>query len=163
MLFNDANRGASRACRDPAGPKPQSGFVLLASQFPQAAIANMSWALVSVGFALVLLATGCSQEVPPPPPALAPAEAPTAFKQAFDQAKPEVQKDASQLADSLAAGKFTDAFVKIGSLSSRPELSPAQRETVGRAQVTVMEKLREAAARGDPQAMSLLELHSARK
>lgn len=124
---------------------------------------NRVIAWVNVGVLGTVFFLGCSSEPPPPPPPLAPAEAPATFQHVFEKAQPEVQTDASKLAQSLASGNYTDAFVKLGGLSSRPDLSPVQREAVGRAQMTVMEKLREAAARGDPEALKLLELHGARK
>ena len=118
--------------------------------------------------ASTLLISGCSKNPTPPPP-LAIDQATESFESVFKPSKPggQLSPDLKQLVDeasgALKSKNFTTALFALQSLSSRSDLTPAQRDFVTRSMLAAQKALEEQASTGDQKAQQALELRRATK
>ena len=108
-----------------------------------------------LGAALLMFA-GCSREAAAPAP-LPLEQVPTAVTTAFDNATPEIKAAAADFAASVKGNEIPTAFEQLQDVTSRPDLTPAQRATAARAMMSVAQQLQAAAANGDPKAAEALK------
>jgi hypothetical protein len=113
--------------------------------------------------ASALLAVGCDRAADPAPAAFSTNEAAAAINKTFAGADTANREAAQQLSQALSSDNYSEAFSKVTLLGGSPELTPEQRQVIARSQLTVMERMRAAAAAGDKQAQALLEMHRASK
>ncbi|HAB15548.1 MAG TPA: hypothetical protein PLX89_16850 [Verrucomicrobiota bacterium] len=105
---------------------------------------------------------GCGKSGEAPQP-VSLSEASAGVKSAFSTAPAGLKESAEEAAQGIADGNYASAFVQLDNLASHPELTPEQRRSLAESQITVMQKLSEAAAQGDESAAKALEIHRARK
>lgn len=123
-------------------------------------IAAKAW--VSAVCALLLIPSGCSK-TPEAPAAVSVEQATPAMQEAFKSAQPEVQTLAQDVVNSAQGQDDARAFVAANELSSKPELTPEQRQAAIQALMAINERLRQAAANGNTAAEKLLETYRATK
>lgn len=103
---------------------------------------------------------GCNKSEAPAP--ISAEQVQPAVSSAFEKAAPEVKTMATDAAASLTTDP-AKAFVEFQALSSKPDLTPEQREVAAQSMVTANQRLQQAAAAGDKRAQDLLQLHRASK
>jgi hypothetical protein len=116
--------------------------------------------LVSLLIMIAVTACGRRDSATTPLPA---AEIPAALEQAFQGAAADLKQAAQRIREALKAPDLPRAFGELQALSSRPDLTARQRETVSRSFLTLSAKLSEAAAQGDAAAGQIVEIHRANK
>ncbi len=92
-----------------------------------------------------------------------PEQAKEAIKQAFAGAPSEVKAIAGDVEAAMKANEDAKAFLQLGNLSARPDLTAEQRGAAAQAMLTVNQKLSAAAANGDRDAAALLDSYRASK
>lgn len=106
---------------------------------------------------VTFLVSGCG-EGGKPPTAISMDQIPAELGKAFASAKTET-KELSDLAIAAVQGnELPKASMTLDALAQRPNLSAIQSRTVAGAAMTVNAALREAEAKGDPQAAKTLEI-----
>lgn len=105
----------------------------------------------------LLLAGGCSKQPAPPKP-LAVEQAPTSLEEAFKNAKAEAKALASDATAALQAKDYAKALMALESLSSRSDLTSAQRDMASRSMLAVNKALSEQASTGDQKAQQVLQI-----
>jgi PBP1b-binding outer membrane lipoprotein LpoB len=125
---------------------------------------NISQAIVSSLLALLLVAVGCSKEVPAPE-AIAVEDASAALQQAptTPQSSPEVQAMLSDAIAKLNARDYSNALFILQALSGRADLTPEQQSVVSRSMLAVNKALSEQAAAGNAQAQQAMQIYRANK
>ena len=132
--------------------------------FPMLTTRSKAVARGSLGAALILLvAAGCGGSTSRPPEAAPISEAGKALRESFKGSKGETKALSSGVGDAIEGGRYPDAYVLVNQLAAKPELNPSERAAAGQARVSLMNKLREAAAGGDKTASDILEHHRATK
>src|SRR5213075_2013887 len=111
----------------------------------------------------LLFVAGCSRETPPAPAGLAVEQVPLTFNQAFAEAAPEIKQVAQDVVTAVQGDDAPKAFVDLQHLNSQSTLTGPQREAALRAMVTMHERLRAAADKGDKKAQETLEQYGASK
>ena len=106
-------------------------------------------------FIAALLSPGCAKEPTPPAP-LAVEQIPAAMDAEFQIATPEIRDAAAGMVAAVKQNELPTAFDKLQELSSRGDLSPAQRATASRAMMGVAQSLQNAASNGDAKAAEAL-------
>lgn len=114
------------------------------------------WTGASVLGVALLLLSGCSREAAAPAP-LPMEQVPTAVTTAFDNATPEIKAAAADFVASVKGNEIPAAFEQLQDVTSRPDLTPAQRATGARAMMSVAQQLQAAAANGDAKAAEALK------
>ncbi len=116
-------------------------------------------ALIAVG--LVAPSAGCGRSGTGV--AKTPEQAKEAIKQAFAGAPSDVKAMVGDVEASMKANEDAKAFLQLGNLSARPDLTAEQRGAAAQAMLTVNQKLSAAAANGDRDAAALLDSYRASK
>lgn len=116
-------------------------------------------ALIAVG--LVAPPAGCGRSGTGV--AKTPEQAKEAIKQAFAGAPSDVKAMVGDVEASMKANEDAKAFLQLGNLSARPDLTAEQRGAAAQAMLTVNQKLSAAAANGDRDAAALLDSYRASK
>jgi hypothetical protein len=117
--------------------------------------------LCGLGASLFLFA-GCSQKAPDAVVAT-PQETVPALETAFNGAPAEMKRQALEAVGELQTQNDPAAFVRLESLSRRPELTAEQRKAAVASWMAVNQRLRESAANGNSAAQQLLEKYRASK
>jgi len=110
---------------------------------------------------LAIIAAGCKKDGNRA--TLTPEQIPAAVQNAFKDATPDVKTLADEVAASLQNKEEPRAFGELQVLSSRPDLTPEQREAAVRAIHALNIQLALAAARGDKNAEEMLQQYRATK
>lgn len=92
-----------------------------------------------------------------------PEQAKEAIKQAFAGATSDVKTLAGDIEAAMKANEDAKAFLQLGNLTARPDLTEEQRGAAAQAMLTVNQKLSAAAANGDRDAAALLDSYRASK
>ena len=92
-----------------------------------------------------------------------PEQAKEAIKQAFAGAPSDVKTLAGDIEAAMKANEDAKAFLQLGNLTARPDLTAEQRGAAAQAMLTVNQKLSTAAANGDRDAAALLDSYRASK
>ncbi|MEI6356941.1 MAG: hypothetical protein WCP53_07550 [Verrucomicrobiota bacterium] len=95
--------------------------------------------------------------------AKSPEQAKEAIKQAFAGAPSDVKTLAGDIEAAMKANEDAKAFLQLGNLTARPDLTAEQRGAAAQAMLTVNQKLSAAAANGDRDAAALLDSYRASK
>lgn len=111
----------------------------------------------------LLVLTGCGRENPSAPAALPVEQMPLTFDQAFAQASPELKEAARDVTAAVQNEDAPKAFVDLQHLNAQTSLTGPQREAALRAMLTLQERLRAAAEKGDKKAEEVLEQYRASK
>jgi hypothetical protein len=111
--------------------------------------------------AAMVPAIGCSRSEAPK--ALRPELLPSIVENAFKDAVPEAKTAATEIIISLRTNNDVKAFFELQELSSRPDLTLAQREATARSMLSLNERLRTAAADGNQQAAEALQIYQSGK
>jgi hypothetical protein len=115
------------------------------------------------GLVFVLaMAVGCGRQATPPA-AADPAQAAPVVDQAFAGADDALREEATAAVTALQQDQPAEAFVRLESLQSRPELTPAQREAAFQAWMAANARLQSEASNGNPGAQELLNRYRATK
>ena len=85
------------------------------------------------------------------------------MQQAFVAASADVKAMAGEVEAAMQANEDGKAFLQLGALSARPDLTAEQRGAAAQAMLTVHQKLNAAAAKGDRDAAALMESYRASK
>jgi hypothetical protein len=117
---------------------------------------------VLLTLSLLLGATGCNKNVPPPTP-LSRDQFPAAFDEAFAKAKPDTKGMANEVVASVQTNAFAEAYQKLQLLATVPDLTKKQSSVVGRAMLTVNDLVQQAAAKGDQNAAEAVKIYRATK
>lgn len=119
--------------------------------------------LLLVGTVLsVLLSSGCGRSTGGGA-AQTPEETKAAMQQAFAGATADVKALAGDVQAAIQSQEDGKAFLQLGALSSRPDLTAEQRAVAAQSMLSVGQKLNAAAAKGDRDAAALLESYRASK
>lgn len=92
-----------------------------------------------------------------------PEQAKEAIKQAFAGAPSDAKTLAGDIEAAMKANEDAKAFLQLGNLTARPDLTAEQRGAAAQAMLTVNQKLSAAAANGDRDAAALLDSYRASK
>ena len=109
----------------------------------------------------LLVAAGCGKNEPPQ--GLPAEQVPAAVQSAFEEATPEVKDAAKEVVNSLQGKDQAKAFLELNTLSTRTDLTPAQREAASRSMLSLNESLRTAASQGDQRAAEALQVYRSTK
>ena len=114
---------------------------------------------VAVGMGVILLA-GCSKKEEPV--ALPVEEVPQVMQEAFKQAEPQVSQEVTRVIGSVRE-QDPRALSELQNLSDRNDLTAEQRLAADRAKFALLQRLQEAAQKGDQRAEDELNKFRARK
>ena len=118
---------------------------------------------ITILLTFLALVGACSREGKVPS-ALTPEQVPSTLKGAFSSAKPQIKQASDGVGTAVQQGDYVGAFNQLTVLSGESqELTPEQREALGRSQALVMQKLNEAAATGDARAAAAVEMYRSSK
>jgi hypothetical protein len=110
----------------------------------------------------VVVAGGCGKSSAPPS-ALPIEQVPATMQKAFEGADAATKTAANEITTAVQNNDDVKAMLELQNLTGRSELTSEQREVAGRSIITVMERLQQAAAKGDKNAADALEMHRATK
>lgn len=126
-------------------------------------MANNFNRLVSVFWALVLVAASGCNRAAKAPPSISIEQVPQALESAFQGASSEATTAAVEAATAVRSDEPAVALEMLQDLSARPELTDEQRATAGRALTAYLQKAREAAEKGDKKSEDALQQYRATK
>ncbi len=110
-----------------------------------------------------VLAFGCGCRKAGESAAGSEAAAKSSMTSAFAAASPEVKTLADDAAAALATQDSGRAFLQLGALTARPDLTAEQRSAATESMRLASQQLRDAAAKGDQDAAKVLENYRATK
>ena len=116
-------------------------------------LAVAGWALVWV----LLIGAGCGRGTRPPEALPADQVAPALDKE-FKNAQTDLRNSAEMAVAALKTNDLPAAYVALQSLSGSKDLTDKQRLLVTRSLLTINDKVREAAAKGEEKAGEVLQL-----
>ena len=105
---------------------------------------------------VLLLALGCREQAPPQ--ALTWESVPSTLTTSFQGAPPAIRNQALAAVSALQSNDVVTASLQLETLCGQPGLTERQREDATRCWLTVKERLRAAAAAGDPSASEVIQL-----
>ena len=111
------------------------------------------WALVW----LLLIGAGCGRGTRPPEALPADQVAP-AIEKEFKNAQPDLRNSVQMAVAALKTNDLATAYLALQSLSGSKDLTDKQRLVVTRSLLTINDKVREAAAKGEGKAGEVLHL-----
>ena len=119
------------------------------------------WLTAFGGAVLALALAGCGNSSSGA--AQTPEEAKAALQQAFTKAPAEVRAIAGEVQAAIQEKNDGKAFLQLGTLSSRQDLTPEQRGVAALSMQAMAQKLNAAAANGDKEAAALMDAYRASK
>jgi hypothetical protein len=108
-----------------------------------------------IGFAMMLVVAGCSQNISPPP-TITIESLPAALQKAFAKSPPAAKTLVSEIADNLKTPDYTLAYNKLQTLSGLSNLSREQSQIAAGGLLAVNKVLQEAGSKGDASAVKTL-------
>lgn len=115
-----------------------------------------------LGAGLLLVLAGCRGDHASSPPPLPLEEVPQTLESAFKTAPPEANQAASDIVVAVRAQE-PRALAELQGLSERSDIDEAQRLAAARAMAAYLQKLREAADKGDKRSQEAVDLYRATK
>lgn len=97
------------------------------------------------------------------PELLAIEQVPSTVEDAFKDAPTELKDSASEVVTAIQGKDESKALLDLQALFARPDLNPEQREAASRSMISLNQKLRAAAEKGDQRAAEALQTYRARK